>query len=493
MVIDPPSLPDNASARPSALNSNPNRGAQSAPLGTLQSLIQALKLKPGDSLSAQIKQSTLLTPEQRSLLQQAAAQKPALTRELSTLLQSPRLRLLELDVGGHSLHTYTDRPLQVKQTVQIQLASQSRLLLLDTIKPEPDRISKAQKLIDANLRTILPRQAPLSNLLRAVDKILKLPTAARALLPEPLRQNLNNLQSFSYTPRQLSDPATLARAFARSGVQFEHRFTHIGAAATGKPWPANQDLKAGLLQTLARLQEVSAQPPSLSNAPVPASFQGAKDRQPLLLFLQQLVDLAAHGSGDQPVNKNVQPMNNSLRYQLIELLHLQILASLAKLQYQQIYALSRRLGQSQATEQSHQQSQQPAQQTLQQPQSWQLELPVQCGNDIHSLEIRINEDWVEEKTPRGETKKVRQWEVMLSFDIPACGAFHAQLKAIENSVCANFWAERETTLHQAEQKLQTLRDNLQASGVEVRDINCFKGQPPNRDTQLGYSLVDITT
>src|SRR5690606_9413386 len=91
--------------------------------------------------------------------------------------------------------------------------------------------------------------------------------------------------------------------------------------------------------------------------------------------------------------------NKVLRTQLLLLLHQHTLGSLAKIQLQQLHTLNHHQGQADS---------------LQPTQSWLFDIPVRLGQDIHQLEVRIDEEWVaDEQNPDQRDKKTRQWSVML--------------------------------------------------------------------------------
>src|SRR5690606_1394726 len=153
----------------------------------------------------------------------------------------------------------------------------------------------------------------------------------------------------------------------------------------------------------------------------------------------------------------------ALRTQLMLLLHQHTLSSLAKVQLQQLHTLNHR--------QTQPESSQPTQ-------SWLFDIPVRYGQDVHQLEIRLDQDWVsDEKSEASQREKVKQWSVMLSFNLPRLGGLYAQLTILEDAVSAKLWAEQESTLAQAQASLERLRQQLQSQGVEVKQLQCLSGPP----------------
>lgn len=369
------------------------------------------------------------------------------------------------------------------------------------------------------LRTLLPQQDQPRELFSALPQLQQLSASQRQWLPPSLQQALKAAADQLRTPEQLSNPRLLQLALKNSGVFFEHKLaTRLAEAAgpiakgatekqTGNLGPqateaqiltnrlTTQDLKGALLQLIhqtrvalgsdaalvltpgkgearAGSQEAGSSPVTTSNSTstTPASELLAKSLPSLLHLLQLLPQ------------KPPQELNSKqLRTQLLLLLHQQALSSLARVQMQQVHSLNHQQGQSDSAQPS---------------QSWIFELPVRFGHEAHYLELRLQQDWVEEKTGQDEdspTEKKRQWTVHLSFDLPEAGPFHAQLQVVDESVSARFWAERETTLDRVRTQLEGLRQQLESEGISVTQLQCQAGKPANQRMSINYSLVDITT
>lgn len=381
------------------------------------------------------------------------------------------------------------------------------------------RNSDLRLLLAEALRTLLPQQDQPRELFSALPQLQQLSASQRQWLPPSLQQALKAAADQLRTPDQLSNPRLLQLALKNSGVFFEHKLaTRLAEAAgpiakgatekqTGNVGPqateaqiltnrlTTQDLKGALLQLIhqtrvalgsdaalvltpgkgearAGSQEAGSSPVTTSNSTgaTPASELLAKSLPSLLHLLQLLPQ------------KPPQELNGKqLRTQLLMLLHQQALSSLARVQMQQVHSLNHQQGQSDSAQPS---------------QSWIFELPVRIGHEAHYLELRLQQDWVEEKTGQDEdspTEKKRQWTVHLSFDLPEAGPFHAQLQVVDESVSARFWAERETTLDRVRTQLEGLRQQLESEGISVTQLQCQAGKPVNQRMSINYSLVDITT
>lgn len=533
------------------ITQNLHTGIQQVRSEQLATLSKIVGLTVGSTAMALVEQVAPATQSQRDLLlsqnQQLLAQlqqkpaTPAVKLQINTLLDqqqllnAPPLKFVQLQVNNRSLLTYTDQPVQTGQHIPVKLDAQQRLVqLLSTLNStgtpgrlttgtEPDFAlqAKAQQAIaqassqtilaDA-LRSLLPQKEKAQALFAALPQLQQLPMKQREqLVPPSVQQALRIVADQLRSPPQLTNPTLLAMALKNSGVQFEHKLATNLPAATTPESPASkshpptqvnpsitqrlvsQDFKGGLLHLLNQLQqELKTAPPlpmpNTSQTPaVPASSVTAPaipSSSPYLpspiaatiplqftSVLQLLQHLAARPQADLS--------DKVLRTQLMMLLHQHTLTSLAKVQLQQLHTLN------------HQQTQVDNPQPTQ---SWLFEIPVRHGHDVHPLEIRIDQEWVnEDKNGDGSRERTKQWSVMLSFDLPSLGGLYAQLTILDDAVSAKLWADQESTLKQAQAKLEDLRQQLQSQGVEVKQLQCFEGPPPSRSVSLNYALVDIQT
>lgn len=269
-----------------------------------------------------------------------------------------------------------------------------------------------------------------------------------------------------------SDKNQLANKLLTAGAT---NLLAAGVVANGSKTPVinldkiiAQDLKGALLGVLHQLErELVA---SSAAALVPISETGK------LNLAGALPQLLAFMMQKQPAELN----QKQLRAQLVMLMHQYTLGSLAKIQLQQIHTLSHQLTQ----------TDQP-----QPTQSWQMEIPVRQGQDVHPLTIQLEQKWVEdsEESTEKEAKRVRQWNVMLGFDLPAAGKLYAQLALLNERLSVKFWAEQERTLQQAQARLDTFKAQLEKEGIQIAQLQCVPGLPPTPKMSVNYSLVDIKT
>lgn len=127
--------------------------------------------------------------------------------------------------------------------------------------------------------------------------------------------------------------------------------------------------------------------------------------------------------------------------------------------------------------------------------SWIVELPVRHGEQVHVFQLLIDEEERERRKDEEDEgqRKGRAWKFTLRFDIDPLGPMYAQVRLVEHSVSARFWAEQPHTLRAVRAELDTLKGRLGKLGLTVEEMDCVQGAPPVRRTQLFQQLVDVKT
>lgn len=601
---------------------------QRAQIEQIMSITKVLGLKVGSQFLADVQKVTQATPEERAQLvksieanlaqlnkNSAAPAIKALISELEAqknIVQTPGVKLVTLAVNTPAtatpsvpatpippvpavatLLTYTNQPLQIGQTLLMQLSEGQKLQLLQpltkaeiatfnvllqtgnlqtTTTPnttqantnpvntnnlihsqlatsallnngitkenvsvvlEQNKLAtmKTTEAIGETLRRLLPQKDKGQDLLASLPKITQfiqqLPLAERKeWLSSQVQQSLKTLANHIRLSDQLTNPKLVEMTLKNNGQSFEHKLAQlvtgkqssepvstsaiitpspqktssstaanllnsastvnspllkISASATANNKPimsaqnpvekiATQDLKGALLGLLHQLDtELETTKPAVSGSLLATEL----NKNLLAIALPQFLGMLAHKQHGELSQKQ-------LRTQLVMLMHQYTLGSIAKIQLQQVHTLNHQLGQ---TDQA-----QPTQ-------SWQFEIPVRQGQDVHPLHIQMEQQWVEEQNENAEknSTRVRQWNVMLSFDLPLIGQFYAQLTLLGDNLSAKFWAENENTLQEAKNKIDGLKTQLEREGIQVAQMQCVPGLPPKPKMTFSYSLVDVKT
>ncbi|MES2826138.1 MAG: flagellar hook-length control protein FliK [Pseudomonadota bacterium] len=532
------------------LTQNLIKGLEQKNTEQLVTLSQLLKIALGKIVMASVTETTPVTPQEKDALlaktiaalaqnnklasniaQLTPALKAEITRLLDqqTLIKSPELKWVTLLVNNQPLLTYTDKPLAVGQTVPLQLVGPQKLVALEmpgalainnekvTINtlntlstsieksaPKPESLlpqpftntlkySNTQQLIANNLRYLLPHKDTPSVLLTALTQWQNIPKTNQQQLVSPtLAQALKSAAEQIRSPLQLSQPTILKQAISSSGVFFENKISkHLTNTTTTLNSTYAQDLKGSLLNLFSKVsQELNG-----NNKPL-TTEQTVKLLQQLISYIPTAGTTTAL-PGDsvknslpidiglfiqQLMGKPVKELSDKdLRTQLLVLLQQHSMHSLAKIQLQQLANLNHEVN-----------SKDGAQSNA----VWQLDIPVRHHNEVQQLHLHMEREWVEDKNTTNENKtatKIKQWSVTLRFDLPTLGEFCAQLAIIDTTISATLWATRETTFTQVKQHMESLRKNLETEGIQVKQLQCMKGMPPQKPMALSYSLIDIST
>lgn len=386
-----------------------------------------------------------------------------------------------------------------------------------TLAPGTDNIRAA---ISESLRQLLPKKDSGQDILASLPKLMQfiqqLPLSQRReWLPNSLQDALKTLSNHIRQSDQLSNTRQLAMALHNNGQTFENKLMQqlqattistspLSASVAGKP-----NITTGLntgnplapTEKLALLNATQTQIGKPAANPIEKII--AQDLKASLLSLRQQLETEIASSSSTPLaspeitknpamaalplflnlmmNKQQGELSQKqLRTQLIMLMHQYTLGSLAKIQLQQIHSLNQQLTQTDVTQPN---------------QSWQFELPVRQGQDVQPLHIHIEQQWIEEQQPKDSptTTRVRQWNVMLNFNLPVVGKFYAQLGLLGDNLSATFWAEHEHTLAEAKHKIDGLTQQLEQQGIKVTQMQCMPGLPPTPKMLLSYALVDVKT
>lgn len=121
-----------------------------------------------------------------------------------------------------------------------------------------------------------------------------------------------------------------------------------------------------------------------------------------------------------------------------------------------------------------------------------LELPwVTPQNEPRIAQLRIDQFPDDRAESRQQQKTAAsEWRLSLSMDLDEAGPLHFDVALRQQSVSAQVWAEKQSTLRQVHDELPLLRQSLADLGLEVTDLECRRGSPQGTVTKLEHRLVD---
>ncbi len=284
---------------------------------------------------------------------------------------------------------------------------------------------------------------------------------------DALRGSIDKLLGALPDSSQLSTAKGLAQALESSGVLLEAKLLQGLTAALP------QDLKANLLRLIAQLM-----PQLPGGAGTLAGLQNALNQNLPTLARQLLGVNATGGSARQQAltfplpSRLLQNMDGEAD---LETLLKLAAAAVSRLQTHQLSSLA--------------QTQVDANGNL--VTTWQLELPMRHQQEVIPLQVKLQREdsGKAEKAERKDTL----WKVELAFELDHLGPLQVRAQLLRGSLSSQLWAERADTTQLINAELGHLRERLQAAGLEVGELACSQGMPPQGPkTSLEQRWVDET-
>lgn len=272
--------------------------------------------------------------------------------------------------------------------------------------------------------------------------------------------------------RQLSDPKAVAQALNNSGAFLEAKLLG-GLGATLAP-----DLKAQLVRLVAQAQ-AGAPNTAFNPATLPASFAQALPGmvRGALGMLDRVSPRPQPGGFPLP-SRLLQSLED--KGDLQQLLRLAA-AAISRLQSHQLASLQ----QTGTTENGNLQT------------TWQTEIPIRHGQDFIPLQAKLQrEDTPEQQAaPEHERRDPLEslWRIELAFDLPPLGPLQVRAQLSQGRLSGQLWAEQPATAQLIDSQLGSLRERLLARGLDVGELQCHPGTPPQGPrTRLEQRWVDET-
>ncbi len=395
-------------------------------------------------------------------------------------------------------------PQLLKVNEPVLLGQRNQQLVIDKLPSQ-----KVQHIAANIIKESLPRQQSVNQLQQFITQLNQIPAPVQhKLLGESTLQAVHQLLTFTHTSNSLQQGQQVRQALNNSGIAMESKVSQQQTTSNA----LSQDIRTTLDKIIT----------GINNKPTIANNTQAQSNINTLLTpntnteitpkeLEKIVNslLPAQSS---PSASIVQATNNTLATAtaaLFRLLGFQLpsenmqAASLPRIIEQHLKKL---VEQTQAKIQLNQLRSLGLDRPISESrtallQQFHTELPLRFNEQVLPLQISIQEQEYskhnnkEEENNQTEDKKTvqRRWQVFMSFDLPNHEKLHTQLNIVENSISATLWAESSILCQKAQQEMSILRDKLLANGLNVDDLTCVHGKPPQEDFSLDYNLVDIKT
>ncbi|VVO13578.1 flagellar hook-length control protein FliK [Pseudomonas fluorescens] len=370
--------------------------------------------------------------------------------------------LLNTALSGNTLSIDSPQPLRIGSLLSAMVQGSQELSFVP-LSGRQDQLAVAQQLISQQ-----SRQGSLEGLLNALQNQTSASTTSAAM-----RAAIDQLLSGLPDAQQLSTPKGLAQALANSGLFLEAKLL------AGQNPALTPDMKANLLRLIGQMA---------AGLPASTHFNAIIAANTLAQAMPSFVRSALGTLGQ--VSAKPHPGGFPLPSRLLQsqdgegdLEHLLRLAAAAvsRLQSHQLSSLE----QTGLTAEGNLQS------------TWQLEIPMRNLQDIVPLQLKFQREETPEKEPSEKyperEPKQLLWRVELAFAMEPLGPLQIQAQLVQGRLSGQLWAERPYTASLIESHLSGLRERLVASGLNVGDLDCHLGTPPQGvQTRLEQRWVDET-
>jgi len=371
--------------------------------------------------------------------------------------------LLNTALSGSTLNIDSPQPLRIGTLLSAQVQD-SQTLKFVPLSSRQEQLAVTRQLVDQQ-----SRQGSLDGLLQRLQNL-----APSDQTSTELRSAAARLLAGLPDVQQLSTPKGLALALASSGAFLESKLLN-GQNPTLAP-----DMKGDLLKLVAQLSQGLP-----ANTSLGAIIAANTLAQAMPNFVRNALGMLGQ------VSAKPSPSGFPLPDRLLQsaegendLEHLLRLAAAAvsRLQSHQLSSLE----QTGVTADGRLMS------------TWQMEIPMRNLQDIVPLQVKFQREDAPEKEQPKERREEREpkqqlWRVELAFAMEPLGPLQIQAQLIKGSLSSQLWAERPYTASLIENNLAGLRDRLLSAGLNVGDLDCHLGTPPQGpQTRLEQRWVDET-
>ena len=361
--------------------------------------------------------------------------------------------LLNTALAGTSLTVDSPQPLRVGSLLSAQVQN-SQALNFVALPNRLDELALAQQ-----LSTQQSRQGSLQGLIAALQNMPP-PAAEGDNLSPSLRASIDQLLADLPDVPQMTTAKGVALALNASGLFMESRLL-AGQNPTLVP-----DMKANLLRLITQI--LPGLPDNVSYNAAAAGNTLARAMPSVLRSAFGTLGLVAAPS--QPINFPLPPrtLGHPDNKDDLETLLKLAAGAISRLQSHQLGGLEQTRTNADGTQVT----------------TWQLEIPMRNAHDIVPLQVKVQREDTPERedtadTPAQETReKEKLWRLELAFDLEPLGPLHVQAQLMAGTIASQLWAERERSAELISSELDNLRARLVACGLNVKELECNRGVPP---------------
>ena len=361
--------------------------------------------------------------------------------------------LLNTALAGTSLTVDSPQPLRVGSLLSAQVQN-SQALNFVALPNRLDELALAQQ-----LSTQQSRQGSLQGLIAALQNMPP-PAANGDNLSPSLRASIEQLLADLPDVPQMTTAKGVAQALNASGLFMESRLL-AGLNPTLVP-----DMKANLLRLVTQL--LPGLPGNVSYDAAAAGNTLARAMPSVLRSAFGTLGLVAPPS--DPINFPLPPrtLGHPQSKDDLEMLLKLAAGAISRLQSHQLGGLEQTRTHADGTQVT----------------TWQLEIPMRNAHDIVPLQVKVQREDTPERDEHSDApaqearEREKLWRLELAFDLEPLGPLHVQAQLIAGSIASQLWAEREGSAELISSELGNLRERLVACGLNVKELECNRGVPP---------------
>lgn len=361
--------------------------------------------------------------------------------------------LLNTALAGTSLTVDSPQPLRVGSLLSAQVQN-SQALNFVALPNRLDELALAQQ-----LSTQQSRQGSLQGLIAALQNMPP-PAADGDNLSPALRASIVQLLADLPDVPQMTTAKGVAQALNASGLFMESRLL-AGLNPTLVP-----DMKANLLRLVTQL--LPGLPGNVSYDAAAAGNTLARAMPSVLRSAFGTLGLVAPPS--DPINFPLPPrtLGHPQSKDDLEMLLKLAAGAISRLQSHQLGGLEQTRTHADGTQVT----------------TWQLEIPMRNAHDIVPLQVKVQREDTPERDEHSDApaqearEREKLWRLELAFDLEPLGPLHVQAQLIAGSITSQLWAEREGSAELISSELGNLRERLVACGLNVKELECNRGVPP---------------
>ncbi|MCG5525352.1 flagellar hook-length control protein FliK [Ectothiorhodospira haloalkaliphila] len=342
---------------------------------------------------------------------------------------------VQLRLGGQTVEARLPVHVQTGDSLRLQVASVKPRLELTLMREAPRGASPGMNsTLPPLLRQWAPQQGSQAPLMASLQQLNQTGSPAAQQLPAAVRQALEALWQAIPNRESAMTGEGLRQVMRDSGLFLEARLAGAAATRADPRGIIHQDLKSRLLSLAEQIRSTPA-PRSEGRTALGSTPPPLRDSAPVAQARAAPAQLA-----------------NLMREPLLDTLRQQVERSLARMVMHQLSSADS-----------------PDEATPR----WLMELALRNGQNTDLVHLRLDRD-----ARQNHKDNERSWRADLALHLPELGPLTIRVVVRGNHVSTQFWTDSDTSRATIQEALPQLRVNLESRDLQVLNITCREGEPP---------------